>query len=96
MYYDARQEGDPVNLDDYDFVASPPIARFIQPEADCYAALERCQGSILPFCLGSYEVRARFQEIHEAHPLIRLGPLLMRLVPARKWPSLDLTSPRIR
>ena len=56
MYFDARRHGQNVDLDGFDFVAAPPIVKFAKSEADCYAALEKCQGSLVPYCYGFYKV----------------------------------------
>ena len=56
MYFDARRHGQNVDLDGFDFVTAPPVVKCAKSEADCYAALEKCQGSLVPYCYGFYKV----------------------------------------
>lgn len=56
LYYDAREKGEDVDLDGFDFVNAPDLVKMASDEAACYAALEKCQGSIVPYCYGFYKV----------------------------------------
>lgn len=57
MYMDARERGENISMDDFDFINAKALVDFAKAEADAYAALEKAQGSIVPYCYGFYEVR---------------------------------------
>lgn len=57
MYFDARERGENVSMDDFDCLKAAPLIAFAKAEADAYAVLERAQGSIVPYCYGFYKVR---------------------------------------
>ena len=57
IYYDTRQKGENVDLRSRDWLADPILTKIIAAEANAYAALEQCQGSLVPYCYGFYKVR---------------------------------------
>ena len=54
-YFDARERGENINMDDFNFIKAKEIVKFVKAEADAYAALEKAQGSIVPYSYGFYE-----------------------------------------
>jgi hypothetical protein len=56
VYYDARERGQNVDMDTFDFINALPLLKLSRAEADCYAALQKCQGSMIPYCYGFYKV----------------------------------------
>lgn len=94
LYYDAREKGEDVDLDGFDFVSAPDLVKLAASEAACYAAMGKCQGSIVPYSYGFYKVTIpRCPVLSSSLRSARL-PTLMLAVPAWQWARLYWPSRR--
>ena len=94
LYYDAREKGEDVDLDGFDFVNAPDLVNLVVDEAACYAAMAQCQGSTVPYCYGFYKVMLpSCPSLSSALRSDRLPPPMLA-VPACKRPLLYWPSSR--
>jgi hypothetical protein len=97
MYFDTRERGENIDMDDYNFLEAKQLVAFAKAEADAYAALEKGQGSVLPYCYGFYEVRyAQRHLVRVLRQAPRSLPLRMAIDASAKFSNTSAECRRIR